>query len=521
MRLRIIMKVKAVIPLIRKGPTVREKLHQGSLLLLLGLMGCGGSNDESSSQTQSQQLVFTTAEEGEALSGGATTVFNSTREAYSKPPSNMITSRRGDFFVGNDFFEDPWVAAPATTTARDGLGPLFNVSACQSCHIKDGRGHAPINSEDNADSLLIRLSRPARTNEELNALNSGEVGNLGDDSYGGQLQDRSVQGVPAEGNVTVTYTDRIMTFDDGHEVVLREPKFEILDLNYGPLGSDTVLSMRVAPPMIGLGLLEFIDEADILAQADELDSDNDGISGRVNRVWDLQRGAINIGRFGWKAGQPTLLQQSAGAFNGDIGITSNLFPVEGCTDSQAECLDAPEGITGNETHEVTDEILGFVEFYSQNLAVPARRNVNDATVLEGKSLFYNSGCTACHTPSYTTALLGDENIELSEQSIRPFTDLLLHDMGEDLADRTLTGEAASDQPVEFLATAREWRTPPLWGVGLAQVVDANATFLHDGRARTLMEAVLWHGGEAAASRDKVLTFDEQERSALIAFLESL
>ena len=289
------------------------------------------------------------------------------------------------------------------------------------------------------------------------------------------------------------------------------------------MGSDTRLSPRVANAMIGLGLLENISESDILALADPEDADGDGISGEANFVMDVIKQELVLGRFGWKAGQPSLRQQSAGAFNGDMGLTTTLFPNENCTDIQQECLNEVSAIFPDDVDqaEVQNDELDSVEFYVQHLAVPVRRNVDNADVMEGAQLFSDLGCVDCHNPSFNTQV-NTRLTQLSEQVIFPFTDMLLHDMGEELADQTLSGAAVgTDEVAEYLANGREWRTAPLWGIGLTQTVDSQATFLHDGRARTLMEAVLWHGGEAEASLQKVLTLNESERNQLIAFLGSL
>ncbi len=258
--------------------------------------------------------------------------------------------------------------------------------------------------------------------------------------------------------------------------------------------------------MIGLGLLESIPDETLLKWADENDRDSDGISGKVNKVWDIQKGDFSLGRFGWKAGQPTLMQQNAAAFNGDVGLTSHLFPNENCTAKQPLCEELPNG----GKPEVSQNILDFVEFYSQHLAVPIRRNVNDPVVQLGQKIFAASGCESCHKTSVKTTKRADRPA-LSEQLIHPYTDLLLHDMGEGLADH---------RP-EYLANGREWRTPPLWGIGYTEEVNGHTYFLHDGRARNLMEAVLWHGGEAEQAKQNVLSLNQKERDALIAFLNSL
>ncbi len=444
------------------------------------------------------------AQKNKALSGGTATVFNTTHNAFSLPSANMPLSRKLDFSVGNSFFRNPWVIAPSTTTARDGLGPVFNTNGCQNCHIKDGRGHPPANLEDVAVSLLVRLSVPAKTTEEKQQLKYSGV--IPEPTYGGQLQDFGVPGVPEEGKVNIEYTPVTVKFADGETVTLRKPNLTITGLNYGPMQKDTLFSARVAPPMIGLGLLEAISAADILANADPEDSNNDGISGKANQVWDKAKEKTVLGRFGWKAGQPSLMQQNAAAFNGDIGITSKLFPATDCTAKQTTCQKAATG--GNP--EVEDKILKFVEFYSQNLAVPARRNLNDPMVKKGERLFEQAQCSSCHITQFKTPELKNQP-EQSNQVIHPYADLLLHDMGEGLADH---------RP-EFLASGKEWRTPPLWGIGLTQAVNGHTQFLHDGRARNLLEAILWHGGEAEPAKQQVLKMAKQDRQALIAFLNSL
>ncbi|MZR63377.1 di-heme oxidoredictase family protein [Alcanivorax sp. DP30] len=444
---------------------------------------------------------FSEAEPGEQLSVGDGTVTKTDQNAFSLPLANLSPTRRLDFSVGNSFFRNPWVIAPASTDARDGLGPLFNTNACQNCHIKDGRGHPPGPEAKQAVSMLVRLSVPAGEGDDLT-----RSGLVAEPNYGGQFQDAAIPGIAPEGRVRVEYVPVVMTFADGHEVELRKPRLSFSNLGYGEMHPATLFSARIAPPVIGLGFLESISDADLLAHADPDDDNGDGISGRANRVWDRASGTIRMGRFGWKAGQPSLRQQNAEAFANDMGLTSHLVPTDSCAPSQKDCLALPDG----GTPEVSDEILDNVTFYTRNLAVPARRNVDDPEVLAGKSLFFQANCQGCHVPSYTTAAEAPEP-ELASQTIRPYSDLLLHDMGPGLAD---------GRP-EFLANGQEWRTPPLWGIGLTEAVNGHTQFLHDGRARNLMEAVLWHGGEAASSRDKVLTFDAGQRAALLAFLNSL
>ena len=471
-----------------------------------------------------QQLA--TFDPQEIKQGGDTGIAVINAESYSKPSSNLTASRKGDFFVGNAFFKQPWVIAPASTDSRDGLGALFNVAACQSCHVKDGRGHAPMTSDDAADSLLIRLAMPATTNGQRQQLKSSLIEKVAHPMYGGQLQDRGIQGVPAEARIAVTWTDKPMTFADGYVETLRAPTFNLTKPGYGAFEDELMVSPRVALPMIGLGLLEQIPDADIKKQADSADKNADGIRGKFNWVLDPQTGKTALGRFGWKAGQTKLLTQNQSAFNEDMGLTSNIRPIESCTSLQTACLQATTGAdeqgNGKPAVEVNDEVTKFVEFYTRNLAVPHRRNADDKTVLAGKKIFYDMGCQSCHTPRYQLPKTDDDHLEQHGQIIYPYSDLLLHDMGNDLADRTIAGKLPpKSAQVEFLANSYEWRTPALWGIGLAQTVDPQATFLHDGRARTLMEAVLWHGGEAAKQQQKVLKLDKQGRAELNAFLKSL
>ncbi|WP_375741498.1 di-heme oxidoredictase family protein [Pseudomonas boanensis] len=463
------------------------------LLLVIGLSACDDAPK------------FAQAEPGEALSGGTATVRQFDRNAFSMPSANLTPTRRLDFSVGNSFFRNPWVIAPATTIARDGLGPLFNTNACQNCHVKDGRGHPPGPSAGNAVSMLVRLSIPADSSAE-HARMLERLGVVPEPVYGGQLQDMASPGVSPEGKVRIEYESVPVSFADGTRVELRKPRLSISQLGYGPMQPDTLFSARVAPPMIGLGLLEAIPESAILANADPEDRNGDGIHGRPNQVWDDAAGNTVLGRFGWKAGQPTLNQQNAHAFSGDMGLTTTLLSRDDCTPAQTDCLTT---VNGGEP-EVSDNILRLVLFYSRNLAVPARREVEAPQVLEGKGLFHQAGCQGCHTPSFTTAADAAEP-ELANQLIRPYSDLLLHDMGEGLAD-------GRD---EFRAGGRDWRTPPLWGVGLTETVNGHTQFLHDGRARNLLEAILWHGGEAEAARQQVLQFDARQRAALLAFLNSL
>ena len=426
--------------------------------------------------------------------GGDTTAFSAGSNAFELSARNLANAERRIFEVGDSFFSQNWVTAPASTEARDGLGATFNAQSCSSCHDRDGRAKPPDHDEDPERGLLLRLSV------------AGPDGPIDDSVYGGQLQDRAIIGVAPEGQIAIRYEVIGGSYPDGTSFTLRQPVYLILAPAFGPHDSALMISPRIAPATIGMGLLEAIPQERLLELADPDDADGDGISGRPNMVWDIRRSEVVLGRFGWKANEPTVEQQAAAAFLGDIGITSTLFPEENCPAAQDACAAAPNG----GTPEIPDERLAQVEFYVQTLAVPAMRNVDDPRVRRGAELFVQTGCAACHTPRHVTG--DDHPVEpLRNQTIFPFTDLLLHDMGEGLADGRPDG----------LATGREWRTPPLWGIGLVEVVNRHTMFLHDGRARSLEEAILWHGGEGQAARDQFMALTRDERDALLRFLRSL
>lgn len=456
---------------------------------------------------------FSKAEKFEQMQGGAGTSKKlPNQDAFSQFSANITFEEEESFKLGNALFRKLWVSSPSSTQASDGLGPLFNARACQSCHIKDGRGHPPEGDRD-ATSMFLRLAKAPDDAVEQKALEAYLTQTLPDPVYGGQLQDLAVPGLQAEGKMRVTYQERAVTLDDGTVVSLRDPNYTVSDLGYGPLHENTTLSPRIAPQMIGLGLIEAIHDSDLAALADPDDRNGDGISGRLQIKRNAKTGALQIGRFGLKAQNPTVREQSASAFAGDIGISTPDVKLHygDCMPLQFKCLEFPTGVQPRlgET-EAPDPVLELVSFYSKNLAVPERRKVNDPTTLRGKQLFYQTGCVACHTPKFVTSRQADNKAHRF-QLIWPYSDFLLHDMGEGLADGQQVG----------VANGREWRTPPLWGIGLTKTVSGHTFFLHDGRARNLTEAILWHGGEALAARDQFAAMTKIDRDALIAFLESL
>lgn len=465
------------------------KLTIAALACLIFAIACFVSCDD--------DLGVPWLEADEELSAGAATVFNESLEAFNKVAPLLSNDNFKNFQRGNSFFRTAWVASPASTTARDGLGPIMNAISCTGCHVRDGRGTPPSVQGTPLSSMLLRLSIPGQ---------NAHGGQVPDPVYGGQLQNRANLGITPEGNVEITYTEITGEFADGESYSLRKPTYQFTNLGYGAMSPQVMHSPRTAPAIYGLGLLEAIPESAILANADESDADGDGISGRPNQVWDVAKQARVMGRFGWKANQPSLRQQNAGAFNGDLGLTSSIFPNLDCTSAEQDCQTAPNG--GNP--EITDQMLDFVTAYTQSIGVPVRRNWDEPEVLRGKQLFFEANCNSCHVQDYTIEALGNIT-EYKGLKIRPYTDLLLHDMGEELAD---------NRP-DYEATGKEWRTPPLWGIGLIEKVNGHTNLMHDGRARNFMEAILWHGGEAQEAKNTFINFQKSDREALVRFLESL
>ncbi len=422
--------------------------------------------------------------------GGATTISGVYSQIFQQPSANLDAQGLTDHLRADADFEATFVTAPATV--QGGLGPLFNQNSCGSCHIRNGRAAFPASGDD-LGGLLIRLSVPGQ-----NAL--GEP--LEVPGFGGQLQTKAVWGKVPEARLSLSFLTSLEQYLDHTEVTLSKPVFA-LESPYTPFPANGLMSPRIAPPVFGLGLLEAISAADILANADENDTNGDGISGRPNYVWDYQSQQTAIGRFGWKAGQPNLLQQTAAAYNGDIGVTTPMFSLE-------NCLGQPQCDPLTDDPEIDWTILKSATFYTQSLAVPAPRQLEDVQVNRGKQLFSKIGCANCHVPAFTTGQHSEFDF-LSNQKIYPYSDLLLHDMGEGLAD---------NRP-DHLADGQEWRTPPLWGIGLTFTVSGHTHFLHDGRARNLEEAILWHGGEAKNAQQRFKQLSLEDRNALIAFLNAL
>lgn len=412
------------------------------------------------------------------------------REAYTHP---MPGADLDSFYRGRALFNQSWVIAPAIEKQVSGLGPLYNRLGCVSCHPRDGRGIPPDGPGERMQSMLVRLSVPG----------VGEHGGpRPHPAYGTQLNEEGIPGVPGEGRAVLSWVDSVFVLGDGEKIPMRRPKISFADPGYGPFGK-MLFSPRVGQQIFGLGFLDAVSEKTLRELAQKRKPD--GVMGKVNEVWDQEGKRMTAGRFGYKANVPTLRGQVAGAAGGDLGITSPLFPEENCMPVQKACLAAPSG--GHP--ELPEKGLSELVYYVSHLAVPERRNVRNPEVLRGEAIFSKIGCSLCHLPDLET---GDSKFpEFSHKRIHPYTDLLVHDMGKGL----------SDGRPDFLAGGREWRTAPLWGIGLAAKVDAKADYLHDGRARTLTEAVLWHGGEAKKARREFSGLSRKERDALLAFLDSL
>ena len=461
---------------------MRREIIRGILVSVMSviiLTGCdGGESDGGGGIGGTDELML----------GGDTTVFDASSQAFNFPAAGITEEGLIKHDQGDGAFDAIFVSSPSPV--NPGLGPVFNNNSCQSCHANNGRGRP----DDTLTSLLFRVSVPGE---------SAVGGPNPVAGFGLQLQTRSTVGTGKEAGVTIEYTETPGEYGDGTEFSLRTPVYTVVD-PYIPLPVGTLISPRIAPPVFGIGLLEAIPEDEILANADPADEDGDGISGRPNYVWDFEKGQAALGRFGWKANTPSALQQAADAYNQDMGITSPFFPTESSAGQTQE-----DGLADDP--EIPFDTLDDAAFYIQTIAVPARREFDEES-RRGQKLFEQAGCSSCHTPVHTTGVHPTRNEPtLNDQVIFPYTDLLLHDMGDGLADR---------RP-DFLANGREWRTSPLWGVGLTQTTNGHTNFLHDGRARTLEEAILWHSGEAESSKEFFRTLPAEDRSALIKFLRNL
>ncbi len=444
-----------------------------------------------------------------SLSGGDLTHFHSKEMAFEQEAPNLSWGLSAAFDRGDGVFERAFTPSIASNWRNDadGLGPVFNHVSCESCHQADGRAKPPENTDEMIEGGFVRVSIPG----------TGPYGEpLSPEGYGPQISDRAIDGVQPEATVRVKWIEQPGKFPDGEAYSLRKPEILLSDLAYGPIPANATLEMRLAPPVFGLGLLEAIPEETILKWADPDDKNNDGISGRPNYVWDLERGGKILGRFSWKANAFDIRQQSAIAAFHDMGINNELFLYrhdesnythkarQNCEPQQQNCLDALDSLE----FELRPDQLRDVTTYLQLLGVVYRRNMDNPDVQHGERLFHSSGCANCHK---SEVLTGEHEISrLENQLIRPYSDLLLHDMGEGLSGRR-----------DFEANKQEWRTAPLWGIGVTKTVNGHTNFLHDGRARSIEEAILWHGGEAEKAKQAYMILPKNQRRLMIEFINNL
>jgi CxxC motif-containing protein (DUF1111 family) len=467
--------------------TLNKIANMKQALLLLSLVFFAISCSDDDSIDTGTSIEYPDISE-RLYSGGATTIFSASSQAYGWPSPGLSATEAYDHDRGDRFFNISFITAPAPLYG--GLGPVYNNVSCIACHPNDGRANFPEANINALSGFFLRISVPGT---------DAHGGPNPAPGFGGQVQHQAIFGYVPEAKYKVTYTDISEVLADGTVVTLRKPHYSLVD-PYMPLPAGVMLSPRIGMPVFGVGLLEGIPEADILARQDILDADGDGISGKANYVWDEVSKSKKLGRFGWKANNPTILVQTIGAFHGDMSITSSPYRLN-------EASYADDGL--GDDPEIDKRTLDLVDLYCRTLAVPAPRNITDASVKKGASVFEEINCSKCHVPQQKT---GNNPIAvLSYQTFYPYTDMLLHDMGEDLAD---------GRP-DFLADGNEWKTRPLWGIGLTQMVNGHTRFLHDGRARNLTEAILWHGGEAEDSKNKFKALSTDKRETLLTFLNSL
>ena len=440
------------------------------------------------------------------LSAGDFTLKRADADAFAEPAPVLTYKQQQTFMRGRQHFNQKWVIFPSMG-GDWGLGPTFIADKCSACHIGGGRGVMPT-AEQEPVGVLIRLSVPGKDEHG---------GPKPHPAYGDQFQNQGLTGkdeynhgkgdrVPPEGTVYIDWEDvTSVAFADGEKVTLRKPKPRFAKLTFGPFGEDTMLSLRFTQPVFGMGLLEAVPEQTLIDIAKK--QAEQGVSGRMNTVWDPYTKQKRAGRFGWKANVSSIRMQIALAFHGDIGATTSLFIEDNCTPAQALCLAS----TPNNRPEVIDVNWDETEFWTQGLAVPARRNVDDPDFKRGEALFEQAKCAVCHIPTMKTADEFKPLPQLANQTFHAYTDLPIHHMGEPLT---------AGRP-DYDASPTEWRTPPLWGLGLSKVVTGSTAMLHDGRAANATEAILWHGGEAEASREAFRNMEKADLEALLKFLSSI
>ena len=482
------------------------KIGIGALAISLGVLGytyydkkikpLSGYGDDPAA------LDYLKDKDPRALSGGDLTHFMFGNVSFLTEAQNLPWQLQAQFDDGDGVFERPFTPAVESgyRADADGAGPLLSQPFCEGCHVEDGRAAPPTEPGQMLEGLLFRVSVPGT---------NAHGGPKPHPIYGGQLADNAIPGHKPEITLDISYQEIVGEYADGTQYRLQKPIYRFPEQNYGPLGADAMISPRIAPFMIGMGLIDAITETSLLEYADPEDLDGDGISGKPNRVWSVEFEKYMIGKYGWKAETPTLNHQNMDAAVNDMGVTNPLFPEENCTAVQVECNAALSGTT-DAAVEMTAKQMDAVTTYLELLGVPGRDYLDNPDVMRGETLFKETGCESCHRATFVT---GTEQRQrrLHNQTIHPYSDFLLHDMGPDLADYRPS----------FDANGYEWRTPPLWGIGMVEMVNGHTRFMHDGRARNLEEAILWHGGEAAQAKEQFIQLAQADREAIVKFLKSL
>ena len=467
----------------RAAPDRRPRLRLAAVLLALAGAGCGGdatgpARDSAPDPATNVPIPVDTEASAPleapdwliARAGDATTTFEVSERSYNLSARNVGLSARIRFADGDEVFERFF-------TPEDGLGPDFNADGCNACHVNNGRQATAIDGGYIGVGPVVHVSVAGATETEAPFVLPG---------YGNRLQGYALRG-DAEALVNVLWEAVEGSYPDGTAFELRRPVVSVVGRD-GMLPVDALLSLRIPTPVAGPGLLEFVPESDIVAAADPDDEDGDGISGEVQWVPD-GAGGFRVGRHGWKAEHLDLIHQAAAALAGDMGVATSVVP-------------------DGATIELGDEELADLAFYVEALAIPGGRDIEDPEVIRGAVLFETIGCTGCHTPRQRTGTANTP--ELDGLTIIPFTDLLLHDLGPGLDDNRSV----------YAASGREWRTAPLWGIGLLETVNGHVSLLHDGRARSIEEAILWHGGEAQHVTDAFMALDAADRAAVLRFVAS-
>jgi len=448
--------------------------------------------------------LFAVSEQSQKKFDKKYTTTVKTKKVFMQPISGLNDIEQDRFMLGRSFFTIPWVEAPSATTARDGLGPLFNSNTCINCHPRNAIGSVYNKNNNVSRNYVTRLSIPSNGSFEHKKMLKYN-GFVEEPIYGEQISINGIYGVPYEAKSIIKYENITVMYPDGESAILKKPlqgiEHQLSDLQYGKIHSEVSITNRLAPALVGLGLIEKLSDNQILENEDINDENNDGISGKANIVYSVQHKDFRVGRYTKKASAPTVIHQSAGAAFNDMSLTSMYFPNENCTSSQSQCLEAPRGddVGGEKTFDLPINRLEAIAFYLKSLRLPA----SVISQKKGEALFNDIGCVKCHTSSFTLS---------NGAKIKPFSDFLLHNMGDEL----------SDGRIEFKAEKNEWKTPPLWGIGKYKIATGkNPELLHDGRAKSIEEAILWHGGEAQNIKNSFMNLSKKQRESVIIYIKEL